>query len=150
MCKFLVLINFFLSVSFAINAHANLASFETDYCTMFVEGTKEKPELWKDCCIEHDLRYWFGGSLDDQNLADLRLKNCVESKGEKAWATIMYNAIRIGHYSPVKHKYQWSWGWINKRDKKSLSQEEKELVKSEIIKLDYSNDFLQKFIRENL
>ncbi len=150
MCKSLSMIIIFLSISFTINAHANLALFETDFCTMFVEGTKENPELWKDCCIEHDLRYWFGGSSKDQDLADERLKACVEKKGEKTWAIIMYNAIRLGHYSPVKHKYQWSWGWITKREKKALNAEEKELVKSEILKLNYSNDFLQNFIKNNL
>jgi hypothetical protein len=46
---------------------AKLKSFETDYCTFFPEGTLRNPNLWKHCCIAHDLRYWVGGNQTEQN-----------------------------------------------------------------------------------
>lgn len=130
-------------------AKAQLHNFETDNCTMFIDGPPGSPVLWKDCCVLHDLRYWFGGSQNDMNQADMRLKNCVEKKAGTFWAKLIYQGVRAGHYSPIKNKYQWSWGWITPREKKFLNQEEIDLVKSELRKLNYSRDFIEPFILEN-
>ena len=83
-----------------------LKAFETDGCTMFVDGTNSRPELWKTCCIEHDLRYWYGGSLSDMDEADNQIKICVEKVAGNAWAQVIYTGISAGHHSPIKNKYQ--------------------------------------------
>lgn len=39
-----------------------LSSFTSDGCSLFIDGTFENPELWKDCCFKHDIAYWKGGT----------------------------------------------------------------------------------------
>lgn len=145
---FLVLFIFSLALT-SHGAKAQLHEFVTDNCTMFIDGPPSSPNLWKDCCVIHDLRYWFGGSADDLDRADLRLKSCVEKKAGSVWAEIIYRGVRTGHYSPIKNKYRWNWGWINPRTKIPLSLEEAELTKSELRKLPYSRDFIESFISAN-
>lgn len=135
--KNLKLLTLLLILSLSPLAHADLTlkSFETDGCTMFMDGTSKEPGLWKNCCVEHDLRYWFGGSSEEMDVTDLRLKSCVEKVAGATWANIIYTGVRAGHHSPVKNKYQWSWGWAIKREKKKLSGEEIVVVKKELKKI---------------
>ncbi len=137
--KFFKSVKYFLLVliSLPIYAQTNptLKSFETDGCTMFLDGTKEKPTLWKHCCTYHDLRYWFGGTIKDQDQSDLKLKQCVEKVAGSKWASLIYTGVRAGHYSPIKNKYAWAWGWSPKRDKEPLSPSDVIYVKQELIKL---------------
>lgn len=145
---FLISIIFSLTVT-SYGAKAQLHEFATDNCTMFIDGPPRSPELWKDCCIIHDLRYWFGGSETDLDRADLRLKTCVEKKAGNTWAELIYRGVRAGHYSPIKNKYQWNWGWITPRPKTPLTKIEEELAISELRKLTYPRDFIENFINEN-
>ncbi len=90
----------------------DLIPFETDYCTGYAEGTHEQPNLWKQCCIEHDLYFWAGGSQADRNQTDLRLKSCIEKTGATFQANLMYLGVRIGGMSPIKFKgKQWGNAW---------------------------------------
>ena len=34
-----------------------LADFSSDDCSLFLDGNFEDPELWKKCCILHDIAY---------------------------------------------------------------------------------------------
>ena len=89
-----------------------LKPFLTDYCTAYAEGTREKPELWKHCCVEHDLYFWSGGSKADRDATDLRLKSCVEATGAVAQARLIYMAVSIGGKSPIRFKTkQWGHAW---------------------------------------
>lgn len=128
---------------------ASLHKFVTDYCTYFPEGTPNKPNLWKDCCISHDLSYWVGGDKEDQDEADLRLKKCVTGKAGNFYGSLMYRGVRMGHYSPIKNKYRWSWGWqIKDRVFQSLTDEEKTLVKQIVRKSKIKPSLIDKFIEE--
>jgi hypothetical protein len=93
----------------------SLKTFETDGCTMFVDGTPSKPGLWKHCCVEHDMRYWFAGDQKDMDKTDLRLKACVKEVAGSTWAELIYTGVRAGHNSPVKNKTHWGWGWTIER-----------------------------------
>lgn len=122
----------------SLNAFSNeLASFVSDDCTFFPEGTRDEPLKWKECCTDHDFRYWFGGDKLDQNIADLELKRCVKEKAGGFWANLMYAGVKTGHLSPVKSKYRWGWGWSTKRGFVTLNQNEKDSIvnKSQEIKL---------------
>lgn len=123
---------FTLIITPAVQAELKLNQFETDGCTMFVDGPPKGPGLWRNCCIEHDLRYWFGGSKDDMAVTDLRLKSCINKVAGASWANLIYKGVRIGHYSPIKNKRKWSWGWTEKRENKELTIEEIFTVKSEL------------------
>lgn len=109
-----------------------LSPFETDGCTMFIDGPVSKPELWRHCCVEHDLRYWFGGTQLDMDKTDLRLKECVQKVAGATWGTLIYNGVRAGHHSPIKNKYQWGWAWSVKREKIPLTSAESAFVLSEL------------------
>lgn len=131
---------------------STLKPFETDGCTMFLDGTKEKPELWKHCCTYHDIRYWYGGTMKAQALSDIKLKQCVEKVAGPKWASLIYTGVRAGHYSPIKNKYAWAWGWTPKRDKEPLSTNDLTYVKQELLKLKESikDVSIDEFIKNEL
>ena len=58
------------------NPTPELADFTSDGCSMFIDGTFEKPELWKECCLLHDMAYWRGGTEEEEEekLADQKLE----------------------------------------------------------------------------
>jgi hypothetical protein len=126
--KFILLVLMFISAE----ARA-VVPFETDYCTNYPEGTRSQPELWKHCCLIHDLFFWSGGSKSDRDEADLDLKSCITDAGAPEQAIIMYLAVRAGSYSPVKYpKGKWGNGWPDREQYLSLSEQETKLIESEI------------------
>lgn len=141
---------FLLLVAGAAQAQIDpLRDFETDYCTLFANGTPRQPDLWKHCCFEHDLRYWFGGSLADQDLSDFHLKQCVNDVAGSAWAWVIYNGVRSGHLSPVKHRFFWGWGWGENRANTPLTEAEKVLIRQRLSELDLAPEYLEEFLRKN-
>ena len=146
--KFLALITLFIT-SPAIRAEIALKTFETDGCTLFLDGTFSKPGLWKHCCTEHDLRYWFGGSTKDMDETDLRLSACVEKVAGNYWAQTIYSGVRAGHHSPIKNKYRWNWGWATPREYKELSAAEKNYVVNELKGMSVENVNIDEFIKIN-
>lgn len=131
--------------AYSFSSQQGLKKFETDYCTGFSEGTIFRPNLWKSCCFDHDLRYWFGGSKGEENKADLVLKQCVAQKAGSFYSNIMYYAVRTGHYSPIKHRLKWGWGYASRDPYKKLTQEEKIHIWDELNKLDLDPQYLEKF-----
>lgn len=121
-----------------------LSEFQTDYCTYFPEGTMANPSLWKHCCYDHDLRYWFGGSQKDMDLSDERLRQCVSIKGGSFVANLMYYGIRAGHRSPVKNKYKWGWGFGD-REIKPLTPSELKIINYELDQLNLDPQYLKEF-----
>ena len=117
-----------------------LSSFETDYCTNYPEGTEQKPDLWKHCCLIHDMYFWAGGNKQNRYEADLELRSCIEETGAVKQARLMYYAVRAGSYSPIKYpKRKWNNGWSNRPGYYSLSTEDIQLIKAE---LDSGYDFI--------
>lgn len=125
---------------------SELKPFETDYCTMFFEGTWQRPNVWKPCCFEHDLRYWFGGKKSEMHKADLELKQCVRQRAGSFWANLMYYAIRTGHFSPIKNKYKWGWGWSTARHFQELSNEDKLYIREKLTELKLPSELLDRFL----
>lgn len=78
--------------------------FQTDQCTFFIEGN------WSECCIQHDREYWKGGSLKLRDQSDKKLKDCFDKKGHRILSSLVYWAVHLGHYSPIKSKFKWGWG----------------------------------------
>ena len=109
--------------------------FTTDYCTAYPEGTREKPDLWKHCCLLHDLFFWAGGSLTERNDADLTLKYCVAETGELKQAELIYWAVRMGGQSPVHiPSKKWGNGWPLRPPYSSLNKEEVQAIENELLK----------------
>ena len=129
-------------------ADLELHPFVTDGCTMFVDGTKREPNLWRHCCVEHDIRYWFGGDQKDIDQADFQLKSCVNKVAGKTWAELIYFGVRAGHINPIKFSYHWGWGWTEKRtSRQPLSEEEKDYAIEEVRRLPYDQEMLDNFIK---
>lgn len=119
---------FFFLVSFG--ALADVKPFATDYCTSYPEGTRQQPDLWKHCCVEHDLYFWAGGSLEERKETDLKLKECVEATGAHVQAQLIYTAVAMGTHSPIRFKTkQWGHSFEGReRYLKLSSQETSELI----------------------
>ncbi|WP_413289861.1 hypothetical protein [Bdellovibrio sp. HCB337] len=124
----------------------SLQPFETDNCTFFMSGPTSQPGLWKHCCFEHDLRYWFGGALSERDISDGFLKQCVQDVAGPYWATLIYRAVMRGHNSPIQHRLHWGWGWTPERSNRSLSSDEKALVRQELFLLNLDRTYVNEFI----
>ena len=117
-----------------------LSEFASDGCSLFVDGTFEQPELWKECCVKHDIAYWRGGTEEERELADLAFKACVEKKTDNPeLAEVMYQAVRTGGMPYFPTWYRWGYGWPIGRGYKALSKEEIDLVESKL--LDYQKKY---------
>ena len=130
-------------------ANSTLKPFFTDGCTLFLDGTSKRPDLWVHCCEEHDMRYWFGGSEADRDKTDLRLKACVQEVAGETWAALIYAGVRTGHLSPLKNKTHWSWGWKQERNYSELNPSEISYVIDELHRLPYDHQTIEKFIERN-
>ncbi len=129
-----------------------VTSFETDYCTNYKEGTRSEPDLWKHCCLIHDMHFWAGGNKQNRYDSDIELKSCIEETGSPYVARLMYIAVRAGSYSPIKYSNKkWNHGWKERPTFKSLSVEDIEVINNELfsanydyISVDLKNHFINK------
>lgn len=133
------------------NLHAfELKNFETDGCTKFIDGTMENPKKWYHCCLMHDMKYWYGGDQKAMDKADNDLYECAFNAAGEFWANLLYVGVRTGHYSPVKLKYQWAWGWTHKRDKmQKLSPEEINVAKKSLTTLNVDQKYIEQVMKES-
>ena len=112
-----------------------LSDFKSDGCSLFIDGTFENPELWKECCLKHDIAYWKGGTEEERESADLAFKECVEKKtGNADLAELMYQAVRSGGAPYYPTWYRWGYGWPLGRGYKPLSKSEKKEVEEKLKK----------------
>ena len=107
---------------------ADLASFTTDGCSAFPDGTTAQGELWLDCCTRHDVAYWMGGSEIDRRQADEDLKNCVAAVGEPSIAKLMLAGVRVGGTPYLPTQFRWGYGWPFPRGYRTLSDQERAMV----------------------
>jgi hypothetical protein len=122
------LLVFIASVAIPVAAHAGdfgqLTPFWTDACTAFPDGTPDDPTLWQHCCVEHDLKYWAGGTLEQKADADGDLFNCVSDTGQPVIAALMVAGVAVGGTPFLPTFYRWGYGWPKLRGFAPLSQDE--------------------------
>ena len=112
------------------NEEMKLSDFTSDGCSLFVDGTFEDPELWKECCLKHDIAYWQGGTEEEREAADIAFRECVKKKtGNAELAEVMYQAVRQGGEPYYPTWYRWGYGWPIGRGYRALTVAEKDLVK---------------------
>lgn len=110
-----------------------LAPFSTDGCSLFPDGTFTNKTLWLDCCIEHDIAYWQGGTEEDRRNADQRLKDCIQERtGDAALAQLVYDAVRTWGGPAFPTWYRWGYGWAYGRPYGPLSGFEREQVEARL------------------
>lgn len=79
--------------------------FTTDGCSFWPDNG------WQQCCIEHDVDYWCGGSDVDRCAADRRLRACAETSGHGTVGRVMYFGTRLGGHPWVPFPWRWGYGW---------------------------------------
>jgi hypothetical protein len=78
--------------------------FITDGCSSFPDGD------WADCCVEHDLPYWCGGSREARSEADERLRSCVAAKRSGWLGLAMKLGVRLGGHPAWPAHHRWGYG----------------------------------------
>ncbi len=115
------------------SGEVQLADFKSDGCSLFVDGTFKDRELWKDCCLEHDVAYWQGGTAAERKAADIKFRHCILKKtGDEALSRAMYEAVRAGGGPYFPTWYRWGYGWPLGRGYKALSKAEMTAVKRKL------------------
>ena len=90
------------------NEEMKLSDFTSDGCSLFIDGTFEDPDLWKECCLKHDIAYWQGGTEEEREAADIAFRECVKKKtGNAELAEVMYQAVRKGVDPYFPTWYRW-------------------------------------------
>lgn len=114
---------------------SELKDFWSDGCTLFPDGTLKDRTLWCDCCFNHDIAYWRGGSKEERKDADKALRECVLARtGNKALANMMYDGVRVGGSPVFPTWYRWGYGWKYGRGYKPLTEEEQKQVAEMLVR----------------
>lgn len=102
-------------IIFVLLANSSVANelkpFTTDGCSLWMDGTLEQPNLWRHCCVAHDLDYWQGGSEDKRKQSDERILACVKAAQGPGMANYMYSNVRWGGSPYWMNHYRWGYGW---------------------------------------
>ena len=106
--------------------------FTSDGCSSFPDGTVAQRELWRSCCVVHDLAYWQGGTAEQRMAADKALKVCVTEVGEPTIAELMLAGVRVGGTPWIPSQFRWGYGWPYLRGYKQLSEDEVDMVEKKI------------------
>jgi hypothetical protein len=119
-------------LSVAIAGHASAAElrdFTSDGCSLFPDGDVKDRALWCECCFEHDIAYWRGGTEEERKKADRALRDCVRARTKnKALADVMYQGVRMGGQPVFPTWYRWGYGWKYGRGYAPVTEEEQRQV----------------------
>lgn len=109
-----------------------LATFTTDGCSAFPNGTQNQQSLWLNCCIKHDLAYWQGGTKDQKRQADEDLKQCVVAQGEPEVGKLMLAGVKVGGTPFLPTPFRWGYGWKFGRGFEPLSENDQQQVNQQL------------------
>ena len=102
-------------IIFVLLANTSVANelkpFTTDGCSLWMDGTLEQPNLWRHCCVAHDLDYWQGGSEARRKKSDENIQACVKEAQGSGMADYMYSNVRWGGSPYWMNYYRWGYGW---------------------------------------
>jgi hypothetical protein len=103
----------------------SILPFSTDGCSLFPDRAMLGKADWCHCCLEHDLAYWRGGTVDERLKADQQLQACVlQASGNPALADLMFAGVRSGGGPYFYTPYRWAYGWPFGRNYEALSADE--------------------------
>ncbi|WP_020676809.1 hypothetical protein [Geopsychrobacter electrodiphilus] len=112
---------------------AELVPFTSDGCSLFPDGTFRDRDKWCDCCLNHDLAYWQGGSAEARDRADVTLRDCVLTRtNDPHLAETMYLGARLGGLPDFPTWYRWGYGWPYGRGYQPLSDLENIQVQKQL------------------
>lgn len=132
--KKILLVYCLSSLLVACEHDIELSPFTSDGCSLFPDSSLITKDDWCECCFQHDLAYWKGGTEEEREFADRTLKQCVlEKTRDEALAKIMYEGVRFGGSPYFYNWYRWGYGWSylsNDREKyQALTEEEQRQAK---------------------
>ena len=118
----------------ACTSDSQLMAFSSEGCASFLDRDLNGPGDWCDCCLEHDIAYWRGGSSEQRDQADNRLRECVKQKtNNEALAEDMYQGVRSGDSPYFFTGYRWGYGWGAPRKHQSLNEIEVDVANQLLI-----------------
>ena len=113
----------------------HLSDFISDGCSLFPDRSLIDNDDWCECCMEHDIAYWQGGTKAQRLTADEKLRNCVYQKtGNQALAETMYQGVRFGGSPYFYNWYRWGYGWSYERKYQTLTLDEQRMVSDKLVK----------------
>ena len=122
------------------NGPKEIRDFSSDGCSLFPDKSLITEEDWCDCCFEHDIAYWKGGTEEERLAADVKLRDDnIKKTGNKELAEIMYNGVRFGGSPYFYNWYRWGYGWGYDRKYKALTPTEQKQVEVKLKKYFASN-----------
>jgi len=131
---------FLLPVLLSCSPREGLRDFTSDGCSLFPDRSLIDETDWCDCCLDHDIAYWRGGTEEERLVADLALRACVlERTGDEKLAEFMFQGVRLGGSPYFNTWYRWGYGWPFDHKYRALSQAERALAEEK----------LEAFFREN-
>lgn len=85
-----------------------------------------------ECCVEHDIAYWIGGTSEQKIAADSAFKACMNDKINSSYigaayhsvASTYYWGVRLGGDARMPNSFRWGYGWNYLRGYSPLSKEE--------------------------
>lgn len=83
-------------------------AFTTDGCSLWFNSLFGND--FTDICIEHDMKYWKGGSAEDRKTADTVLRESVNKK-MSFMGDIMYFGIRVFGHPLIPAPWRWGYGF---------------------------------------
>lgn len=117
----------------ACSSSKELKDFTSDGCSLFPDRSLVSQRDWCDCCFEHDIAYWQGGSREERLEADGTLRDCVLEKTDNPeLAEAMYAGVRMGGSPYFYTWYRWGYGWHYQRKYGALTEEEQALVQDKL------------------
>ncbi len=130
----LLLILFMLFLANSCSTNPSLKDFTSDGCSLFPDKSLINAKDWCDCCLEHDIAYWQGGTEAQRLAADEKLRDCVYAKTEDSvLAEAMFRGVRFGGSPWFYNWYRWGYGWNYTRHYQELTLEEQRLVSDKLV-----------------
>lgn len=125
---------------FSLSAWAeNIKPFKSDGCSLFPDGHLLARDAWCNCCVEHDIAYWQGGTEAQKEQADIALRDCVlQTTGNELLAEGMYRGVKYGGHPVFPNWYRWGYGWPYGRGFKALDTNEQHQVSTQLRFIDHS------------
>ncbi len=82
-----------------------IRDFVTDGCSRFPDF-----EWNVECCVEHDIAYWCGGTAEERLEADRVFGQCVSTNTNGFVGGLMRSGVRLGGHPFFPSSYRWGYG----------------------------------------
>ena len=126
--RILLLFICFLSMGMGGGAgKPHLADFTSDGCSLFPDKNLISNVNWCECCFQHDISYWKGGTATERDDADKALRTCIlKTTDDEKLADAVYAGVRFGGSPYFYNWYRWGYGWDYGRGYAPLTDKERE------------------------